>query len=581
MANIDRFTMENIGEGLIAASDEMFASWGRTSQSPIIYEVLDYAAGITDAKANLIAQANGVTGFLGTITYSVKSVIDKFGYENINPGDIILTNDPYNGSGTHLCDVSAVMPIFSNGELIAFAANKGHWNEIGGKGLGSWCSDSTEIYQEGLQLPIVKVYEEGKLNEAVRDMIEANVRTPSMTLGDLYAQTASLRVAENRVMELCERYGNEAIFSSIEKMLEDGEKLSRQELSKLPHGVFEAESYIDTKANDIEDVYIKAKVTINEDEFIIDLTGSDPQVPAPINCTIYAAYSASRIIYRTIVNPHADNLGNEGFYRPLKLIVPEGTIFSAVRPAPVSANWEAISHLTDLVAKALAPHIPERISAGHFLSILGTIIGGVEDKTGEYFVLGEPQAGGWGGGINKDGESGLVAIDDGDTFIMPVEVTESKYPVIVEQYTFNTKSGSGAGKYRGGYGLIRDYRIKNSNAELTTIASRYKIPPWGLNGGKEGTNNKIQVFSDEKIVEGSTYSNYKLKEEDLVRFITGGGGGYGNPLERNPQMVLDDVLNELITIEEAKEDYGVIIEKVNGSLSINEEETVLLRKTRV
>ena len=236
------------------------------------------------------------------------------------------------------------------------------------------------------------------------------------------------------------------------------------------------------------------------------------------------------------------------------------------------------SHLTDLVAKALAPYMPERISAGHFLSILGTIIGGVDDKTGEYFVLGEPQAGGWGGGINKDGESGLVAIDDGDTFIMPVEVTESKYPVIVEQYTFNTKSG--AGKYRGGYGLIRDYRIKNSNAELTTIASRYRILPWGLNGGKEGSNNKIQVHSDGKMMEKATYSNHKLKEGDLVRFITGGGGGYGDPFERDPKMVLDDVLNEFITLEDVKENYGVIIEEIDDSLVLNEEETTSFRKTR-
>ncbi len=578
MASIDRFTMENIGEGLIAASDEMFASWGRTSQSPIIYEVLDYAAGITDANANLIAQSNGVTGFLGTITYSVKSVIDKFGYNNINPGDIILTNDPYNGSGTHLCDVSAVMPIFSNGELIAFAANKGHWNEIGGKSIGSWCTDATEIYQEGLQFPIVKVYEKGKLNEAVRDMVEANVRTPKMTLGDLYAQTASLRVAERRIMGLCEKYGNKAVCESIEKMIEDGEKLAKQELSKLPHGVFEAESYMDTDANNIDDVYIKAKVTINDDEFIIDLTGSDPQVAAPINCTKYGSYSAARVVYRAIVYPHADNLGNEGFYKPLKLIVPDGTVFSAVRPAPVSCNWEAFSHLTDLVAKALAPEVPERVSAGHFLSILGTIIGGIDDKTGEVFVLNEPQAGGWGGGINKDGESGLVAIDDGETYVMPVEVTESRYPVIVEQYKLNTEAGSGAGKFRGGFGLIRDYRIDNSNAELTTIASKYRVLPWGVNGGKDGTNNKIQAHKDGNVKEAATYSNYKLGKGDLIRFISGGGGGYGNPLKRDPQMVLNDVLNEYITLEKAKEDYGVIIEEVNGSLEINEKETEKLRK---
>ncbi|WP_422448264.1 hydantoinase B/oxoprolinase family protein [Thermoanaerobacterium sp. DL9XJH110] len=574
MAKVDKFTLENIGDGLIAAAEEMFLSWGRTSQSTIIYEVLDYAAGLTDAKGDLIGQANGVTGFLGTITYSVKSVIEKFGYDGLNPGDIILTNDPYNGSGTHLCDVSAVMPIFYKGEIIAFAANKGHWNEIGGKSLGSWSTNATEIYQEGLQFPIIKVYEQGKLNEAVRDMIEANVRTPEMTLGDLYAQTASLRVAEKRIIELVERYGKESVLESIRMMMENGEKLAKQELKKLPHGTFEADGYIDTESNNIEDVYIKAKVTIDDDNFIIDLTGSGSQVPAPINCTKYGAYSAARVVYRAIVCPHAE--ANEGFYKPLKVIVPDGTVFSAVRPAPVSCNWEAFSHLTDLVAKALAPYAPERVTAGHFLSIIGTIVGGIDDRTKEPFVLCEPQAGGWGAGINKDGESGLVAIDDGETYIIPTEVAETRYPILVEQYALNLNSGDG--KYRGGFGLIRDYRILNSNAELTTIASRYRHLPWGVNGGGPGSNNKVQVFCNGQMIEKATFSNFPLKKNDLIRFISGGGGGYGDPLEREPQMVLEDVLNEYITVEKALKVYGVVIEEKDGSLVVNMEETEKVRR---
>ncbi|MDI3480992.1 MAG: N-methylhydantoinase [Tepidanaerobacteraceae bacterium] len=576
MGNVDKFTLENIADGLVAAAEEMFLSWGRTSQSTIIYEVLDYAAGLTDAKGNLIGQANGVTAFLGTITYSVKSVIDKFGYDGLKPGDIILTNDPYNGSGTHLCDVSAVMPIFYKDEIIAFAANKGHWNEIGGKSLGSWSTNATEIYQEGLQFPIIKVYEQGKLNEAVRDMIEANVRTPEMTLGDLYAQTASLRVAEKRILELVDRYGKDSVLESIQMMMENGEKLAKLELSKLPHGVFEAEDFIDTEANGIEDVYVRVKVTIDDENFIIDLTGSGQQVPAPINCSIFGAYSAARVIYRAIVCPHAE--ANEGFYKPLKLIVPEGTIFSAVRPAPVSCNWEATARITDLVAKALAPHIPDRMTAGHFLSIIGTIVGGIDDKTKEPFVLCEPQAGGWGAGRDKDGESGLVAIGDGETYVMPVEVAETRYPIIVEQYSLNLASGDG--KYRGGFGLIRDYRIINSSAELTTIASRYRYRPWGINGGTEGSNNKVQVFSGGEMVEKATFSNYMMKQNDLVRFISGGGGGYGDPYERDAQMVLEDVLNEYITLEKAREVYGVVIEDRDGELAINIDETNKLRQNR-
>lgn len=569
MAKVDPFTRENIAQGLIAAAEEMFLTWGRTSQSTIIYEVLDYACGLTDARGNLIAQANGVTGFLGAITYSVISTLEKFGPENLKPGDIILTNDPFTGSGTHLCDVSAVLPIFYDGELVAFAANKGHWNEIGGKNLGSWSTNATEIYQEGLQFPVIKIYEEGKLNEAVRDMIAANCRTPDMTLGDLYAQTASLRIAEKRVLELFDKYGKDAVMESIETLLENGRKLALKELAKMPKGTFEAESYIDANANGLGDVYIKVKVTITDDSFVVDLSESGNQIAAPINCTKFGAYSAGRIIYHALLNPDAEP--NEGFYSPLKVIVREGSVFAAVRPAPVSTNWEALSHITDLVAKALAPVIPERITAGHFLSIIGTILAGIEDDTGQPFVLCEPQAGGWGAGYNKDGENGLVAIADGETYMIPVEVAEYKYPIIVEQYAFNLNTG--AGKFRGGCGLIRDYRLLNSYAELTTIVSRHRIPPWGFAGGKDGSPNVVEIHpadGSEPII-GATFSNYPMRKGDLVRFISGCGGGYGDPLERQVEKVWQDVKDEYITIETAAREYGVIIDPV--TLEINREKT--------
>lgn len=573
MAKVDPFTRENIAQGLIAASDEMFLTWGRTSQSTIIYEVLDYACGLTDAKGNLIGQANGVTGFLGAITYSVTSVLDKFGTEKLKPGDIILTNDPFTGSGTHLCDVSAVLPIYYDGEIVAFAANKGHWNEIGGKNLGSWSTDATEVYQEGLQFPVIKVYEEGKLNEAVRDMIAANCRTPEMTLGDLYAQTASLRIAEKRVLELFAKYGKEALLESIATLLENGRKLALKELGKMPRGVFEADGYIDANANNLGDVYAKVKVTITQDTFEIDLTGSGEQVAAPINCSKYGAYSAGRIIYHALLNPDAEP--NDGFYSPLKMIAPEGSVFAAVRPAPVSTNWEAMCRIIDLVAKALAPVVPERVAAGHFLSIIGTILGGIEDTTKEPFVLCEPQAGGWGAGYNKDGENGLVAINDGETFIIPAEVAEFKYPIIVEQYAFNVQTG--AGKFRGGCGLIRDYRLLNSSAELTTIASNHKFPPWGFGGGKDGSPNVVEVHPGDgsKPVAGATFSNYPMRKGDLVRFISGCGGGYGDPLERPVEKVWQDVKDNYITVETAAREYGVIIEP--ATLLVDKEKTEKLR----
>ncbi|OLN29150.1 hydantoinase B/oxoprolinase family protein [Desulfosporosinus metallidurans] len=574
MAKVDPFTRENIAQGLIAAAEEMFLTWGRTSQSTIIYEVLDYAAGITDASGNLIGQANGVTMFLGAITYSVKAVLEKFHLDQIKPGDIFLTNDPFTGSGTHLCDVSAISPIFYDGELVSFASNKGHWNEIGGKSLGSWSTNATEIYQEGLQFPTIKIYEQGKLNEAVRDMIEVNCRTPEMTLGDLYAQTASLRIAEKRVIELFEKYGKEVVFESIETTLENGKKLALKELASLPKGTFEAEDYIDTKANDIPDVYVKVKVTITNENFIIDYTGSADQVPAPINCSIYGAYSAGRIIYQSLINPHAE--ANEGFYAPLKVIVPEGTVFSAVRPAPVGCDWEAFSFATDLVAKALAPVMPTKVAAGHFLSIIGTILGGIDDRSKQPFVLCEPQAGGWGAGYNKDGENGLVAIDDGETFIIPVEVAEYRYPILVEQYSFNMQSG--AGEFVGGHGLIRDYRLMNSSAELTTIASKQNYAPWGFAGGKDGSCNAVEIHRDgsSEPERGGTFSNVLLHKGDLVRLISGGGGGYGDPFNRPPAKVLQDVKDGFMTVQNAKTDYGVIIDP--ATMIVDMKDTEELRK---
>ena len=555
---MDPFTRENIAQGLLAAADEMFYAWGRTSQSTIIYEVLDYACGLTDCDGNLIGQANGATMFLGAISFSAKAILHKFGKDNIKPGDVFLTNDPYTGSGTHLCDVAAVLPIFCENELVAFAVNKGHWNEIGGKNLGSWSTDATEIFQEGLQLPDIRIYDGGVFNESVRDIIAANCRTPEMTLGDLYAQTAALRIAEARVTELLVKYGRSQVLESIQYILESGLKIALLELANMPKGVFYGEDVLDTDANGVQDIPVKVKVTITDESMEFDFTGA--AVFAPINCSIYGAYSGARIIYQALVSPHT--AANDGFYRPLKVIAPEGCLFNAVKPYPVSCYWEPIQILTDVVLRALAPVMPERVPAGHFLSIIWTIIGGIDDHTGKPFVLCEPQAGGWGAAYNKDGERGLVAVCDGETFIIPVEVCEFRYPVRVEQYALNPSVG--AGEFIGGHGLFRDYRILNSNAELTTMASRFKNPPWGFAGGKDGSRNEVQVHRASGEMESrATWSHAPLAKGDLVRFVSGGGGGYGNPRNRPVEKVMNDWKDQYITLEEAREEFGVLTDEGN------------------
>ena len=560
MNHTDPFTRENIAQGLLAAADEMFYSWGRTSQSTIIYEVLDYACGLTDAEGRLIGQANGATMFLGAITFSAKAILRKFGRENIKPGDMFLTNDPFTGAGTHLCDVAAVLPIFHEGELVSFAVNKGHWNEIGGKNLGSWSTDACEIFQEGLQLPDIRIYDSGRFNESVRDIIAANSRTPDMTLGDLYAQTASLRIAEARVLELFAKYGKDAVLESMAFILENGRKTALLELEKLPKGAFEAEDLLDTEANGVPDIPVKVRVTVTDEEMILDFTGTGNAVFAPINCSIYGAESGARIAFSALIAPHAPP--NDGFYSPLKVIAPEGSLFNAKSPYPVSCDWEPIQILIDVVMKALAGAMPERIPAGHFLSIIGTIVGGTDDGTNMPFVLCEPQAGGWGAGRGKDGERGLVAICDGETFVVPVEVCEYRYPVRVEQYAFNPAAG--AGEFRGGNGLIRDYRILNSSAALTTMASRHKIAPWGFAGGRDGSVNDVQIHRNGDARSAATWSHEPLKRGDLVRLISGGGGGYGDALKRPAEKVLEDWKDGFVTVGEALDAYGVAIDAATG-----------------
>ena len=418
---LDPFTVGIIRDGLVAAAEESFIRFGRSSQSPIIYEVLDYAAGITDERGDLVAQANGVPGFLGTLSFAVKAVIEKFGGagpkpgEGFAPGDLFITNDPYSGGGNHLSDVALIQPIFcgrksggrsragSNGQgpsakgarPVAFSVNKAHWTEVGGMAPGSWTTDSTEIYQEGLQFPVIRLGAGYTPDPALVDLIAANVRTPERTLGDLLAGIAALRTAERRVMEIAAKFGERVVRESMNTILDDGERSARAALSSLPRGTFRADELMDDDGLSDEPVRVQAKVTITGDEFVADFTGSSPQVRGPINCTRTRLHSACRSMFKSVTDPGAPL--NDGWFRPLRVVCPDGTVFTASRPAPVSTYWETGAYAVDLIWKALFPVLPGRLTAGHFLSICGIIISGADER-GERFILVAPQAGGVGRG---------------------------------------------------------------------------------------------------------------------------------------------------------------------------------------
>jgi len=570
----DPFTLEILKRNLVVAAEEMFYAFGRTAMSPVIYEVLDYAVGIADGRGELVAQAPGVPGFSGVLDFVAKEVMSKFGNE-LREGDIIASNVPYT-SGTHLNDVALAMPVFYRDELVAIILNKGHWSEVGGMHFGSWTSDSTEIFQEGILLPAIKIYSEGKPNRDVLDLILANNRLPRLTKGDMEAQIASMKVAARRVRTLIEKYGLDAVKRAMEKVIEDGEKAARLRLRELPKGTFEAEDYIDDDGFGNSEVYVRVKVTIEDDSFTADFTGSSPQVRGSINSPFPATVSAVRETYMAVTDPHAEP--NGGFFRPVRVIAPEGTIFNPLPPAPTSTYWESMAYATDLVWKALAPHVPQRLSAGHFLSILATILGGTDDRTGEPFAIVEPQPGGWGGWEGGDGESGLVACGDGETYIASNEVYERRHPIMVDRFELNVADGTGHGKFRGGFGVRKDYRVLASRAYLTLSIGRSKFPPWGVNGGRQGTPNYAVILKrDGGEMKVRRIANYEMLKGDVVSLRSGGGGGWGDPLDRDPKLVAWDVRNEYITLQQARDIYGVVLDP--RTLEVDFEATASLRKS--
>ena len=554
-ATIDPFTVEIIKDGLIAAGDEMFYALQRTAKSTIIYEVLDYATGLLDARGQLLTQGNGVAGFLGTLTFAVRYVLEKFGEKDLHPGDIIILNDPYVGGGTHLSDVSLIMPIFYEGQLVAFSANKAHWTEVGGKDPGSWTTDATEVYQEGLQFPAVKIFEAGTPNQAVVDIIAANVRTPDMSIGDMLAGVAALRVGERRTQELFRKYGKDTVLHAMAELLDYGERMARLELQKLPKGTYDAVDYIDDDGIGNGPFEVRVKVTITDDAFICDFTGSSGQVPGPVNCGTTGLHSAVRAAWKAVTDPLIP--ANEGVFRPLQVICPPRTIFTAEKPAPVSTYWETMLYAADLVWRALAPIVPNRFTAGHFLSVCGTVVYGLHPDDGSLYLLVEPQAGGWGAGMDKDGENGLVCVGDGETYVIPVEACETRYGVLVDQYALDIVDG-GAGEYRGGRGLVRDYRITSEWAGVTATFGRHKFLPWGMNGGQDGSRNYVEFIHDDgrREILGKC-ARYMLKRGEVARLHTATGGGYGPPSRRPREKVLQDLKEGYITPEQAARDYGV------------------------
>jgi N-methylhydantoinase B len=554
---IDPVITEIVRNGVIAVTEEMKTNLMRTAYNIIIYEALDFTTGLFTPQGETISIGIGLPMFIRGMAETVKAKIRHFGVAEMRPGDIYITNDSYL-TGSHLNHVTLTLPIFQRGKLVAFSCCMAHWLDIGGM-LGGM---STDIFSEGLQIPILKYQDRGVINQTLVDIIRQNVRLPSRAMGDLRAQVTAVKTGERRFLQMIERYGREPVLDSIAAVMDQAEAMARARTRTIPDGVYEAESYMDDDGIDIgKRVPIRVRVTVKGDEMTVDLSEVSKQVRGFYNSGITTGHACAQVAYKCLTSP-TDYPINDGSFRSLKTIVPPGRVISAVRPAPMRWWMTYPMTIVDTIFKALAVAIPERVIAGHHADLLASSFHGINEKTSEFFIGSfGPLGGGWGAKLTEDGVSGTVCINDGDTHNSPNEQAEFKFPIVVERYALVPDSG-GAGHRRGGLGLERVVRARG-NMVVNNQSERAHCRPWGLDGGLDGTGNAVEIRTGGKWK--TDFPNAKvlvaqLKPGDAFKIRSGGGGGHGSPLERPAAQVADDVRQGYVSLRAAADLYGVVLD---------------------
>jgi N-methylhydantoinase B len=573
---VDPVIAEIVRNGVLAVTEEMKTNLMRTAYNMIIYEALDFTTGLFTPEGETVSIGIGLPTFIRGMAETVKAKIKHFGgIKNMKPGDIYVTNDSYT-TGSHLNHFTFTLPIFHKGKLAGFSCCMAHWLDVGGV-LGGM---TTDIYSEGIQIPILKYQDCGKVNEDLLDIIRMNVRLPPRAMGDLRAQVTAVKTGERRFLELLDRYGHQAVMDSIAQIMDRADAAARARTRTIPDGVYEAESWLDDDGIDIgKRIPVKVKVTVKGDEMTIDFTEVSKQVRGFYNSAVTTGYGCAQVAYKCITSP-TDYPINDGAFRSLKVIIPPGRIISATRPAPM--RWWMTFPMTiiDTIFKALQPAIPDRVIAGHHADLVAPSFHGFNPETSEFFIGNfGPLGGGWGAKRTEDGVSATVCMNDGDTHNGPNEQAEAKFPVLVERFELIPDSG-GAGKHRGGLGIARTTRAL-TNITVNTQSERSACPPWGLDGGGDATGNKVafRVGNEWK----SDFPNAKvlvahLKPGDAFRISSGGGGGYGAPFERPVEDVREDVRQGYVTAKTAAERFGVVIDP--ETFAIDQAATDRLRASR-
>ena len=551
--DIDTITFEGINTGLDSLVDEMALTIMRTAYSGIVKDAMDYSTGFCDRDGRTIAQGLSIVLHLGSFPAAVASIIDKY-KDSIYPGDVFILNDPYTAGGIHLPDIYVIRPVFESDRLEGFACTLAHHTDVGGIVPGSNSTNATEIFQEGIRIPALKLYEKGVANETLFEMIATNVRLPRNVLGDIRAEVAATIIGEREYLRLVKNYGADEMRRHTDALIEYSEKLARDEISNMPDGKYEFASYIDGDNIDTGPVKIQVKLVVESDEIVVDFSGSSPQVKAGINSPLPFTQSATYGSIRQLMDPSIPN--TVGFSRPIHVIAPEASVVNASLPAACGARGITGFRAMDALFGALAQIAPDRIPADGEGGNTIVSIGGY-DSSSEPFAFIDLFAGGRGARPTCDGPEGLTHPGSNNSNT-PVELAEVETPVRIEQYGLIIDTG-GAGQFRGSLSQVREVRCLAEEGVLQLRSDKRRFRPYGLNGGEEG-NPSLNILNPETDdITLPAMGVATMKKDDVIRHVMAGGGGWGNPYDRVPEMVLDDVWNEKLSVSQARTQYGVVI----------------------
>ena len=555
---LDPVTLAVIQSGLIQVCNEMDLAFVRAAFSPVISEALDRSDGIYDRETGaLIAQGDlGLPVFVGTMQFGTAEVIKRA--RDIAPGDMFIVNDPYLG-GTHLMDVRFVKPFFYQGELFSWLANTGHWPDTGGAVPGGFSANATEVEQEGLRLPPVKLFKKGEMDEEILSIILSNIRIADQRIGDIKAQAAALNVGERRLTELLDRYGRDTVERAIAELRNRAERQMRAKISQIPDGTYEAAAFVDSDGVVDEPLKIAMKITKRASELTFDMSGSSPPCQGPMNSVIATTRSS---VYLAIKHIFPEVPINAGTFAPLNVLDPKGTFLYAEYPRPVSGCAAEVSQrIAEAVFAALTPAIPDLLFAAPAGTSGNFAVGGYDPKAGRAYVIYLISGGGYGGSKDGDGISnGCSTIGISKT--TPIEIIEQRYPVLIERYALHEGSG-GAGQQRGGFGVTYRVKLRRGTARASFVMDHGRTGPLGALGGHDGGVNKVVVMRN-----GETYHPLHLSKDqgiaigpgDTITVSTPGGGGFGDPLARDPALVARDVRRGYYTVAEAEAGFGVVLD---------------------